>query len=93
METVKESGIQDGGRISRLIATTALAISRSHAAPTHPRKPRTLCACSTDRCGRFTVFWRPPLGSGRIGKHRRAPQEDASKVLALDPRSCSSRRA
>ncbi|KAJ1127969.1 hypothetical protein NDU88_006362 [Pleurodeles waltl] len=26
--------------------------------------PRTLCACSTDRCGRFTAFWRPPLGSG-----------------------------
>ncbi|KAJ1162791.1 hypothetical protein NDU88_003256 [Pleurodeles waltl] len=26
--------------------------------------PRTLCACSTDRCGRFTAFWLPPLGSG-----------------------------
>ncbi|KAJ1096201.1 hypothetical protein NDU88_001345 [Pleurodeles waltl] len=26
--------------------------------------PRTLCACSTDRCGRFTAFWRPLLGSG-----------------------------
>ncbi|KAJ1196166.1 hypothetical protein NDU88_000039 [Pleurodeles waltl] len=53
--------------------------------------PRTLCACSMDRCGRFTAFWRPLLGSGRIGKHRRAPQEDASAALALDPRSCSSR--
>ncbi|KAJ1179909.1 hypothetical protein NDU88_005140 [Pleurodeles waltl] len=53
--------------------------------------PRTLCACSTDRCGRFTAFWRPLLGSGRVGKHRRAPQEDASAALPLDPRSCSSR--
>ncbi|KAJ1119665.1 hypothetical protein NDU88_007850 [Pleurodeles waltl] len=52
---------------------------------------QTLCACSTDRCGRFTAFWRHPLGSGRVGKHRRAPQEDASVALALDPRSCSSR--
>ncbi|KAJ1150324.1 hypothetical protein NDU88_003118 [Pleurodeles waltl] len=53
--------------------------------------PRTLCACSTDRCECFTAFWRPLLGSGRIGKHRRAPQEDARAALALDPRSCSSR--
>ncbi|KAJ1139882.1 hypothetical protein NDU88_006245 [Pleurodeles waltl] len=50
--------------------------------------PRTLCTCSTDRCGRFTAFWRPLLGSGRVGKHQRAPQEDASAALTLDPRSC-----
>ncbi|KAJ1217170.1 hypothetical protein NDU88_004765 [Pleurodeles waltl] len=53
--------------------------------------PRMLCACSTDRWGRFTTFWQPPLGSGHVGKHRRGPHEDASAALALDPRSCSSR--
>ncbi|KAJ1156693.1 hypothetical protein NDU88_009411 [Pleurodeles waltl] len=26
--------------------------------------PRILYACSTDRCGHFMAFWRPPLGSG-----------------------------
>ncbi|KAJ1204232.1 hypothetical protein NDU88_008013 [Pleurodeles waltl] len=49
--------------------------------------PRMPCACSTDRCRCFTAFWRPPLGSARDGKHRRAPQEDVSAALTLDPRS------
>ncbi|KAJ1101458.1 hypothetical protein NDU88_006526, partial [Pleurodeles waltl] len=30
----------------------------------------------------------PRKDRGRDGKHRRAPQEDASAALALDPRSC-----
>ncbi|KAJ1138996.1 hypothetical protein NDU88_005375 [Pleurodeles waltl] len=33
----------------------------------------------------------PRKDRGRDGKHRRAPHEDASAALALDPRSCSSR--
>ncbi|KAJ1203749.1 hypothetical protein NDU88_007530 [Pleurodeles waltl] len=38
--------------------------------------PRTLCACSTDRCGRFTTFWRPLLGSGA---RRQAPEGPARR--------------
>ncbi|KAJ1082736.1 hypothetical protein NDU88_002901 [Pleurodeles waltl] len=38
--------------------------------------PRTLCACSTDRCGRFTAFCRPPLGSG---PRRQAPEGPARR--------------
>ncbi|KAJ1205218.1 hypothetical protein NDU88_000653 [Pleurodeles waltl] len=36
--------------------------------------PRTPCACSTDRCGRFTAFWRPPQGSW---PRRQAPEGPA----------------
>ncbi|KAJ1157703.1 hypothetical protein NDU88_010403 [Pleurodeles waltl] len=38
--------------------------------------PRTLYACSTDRCGRFTAFWRPLLGSG---PRRQAPEGPARR--------------
>ncbi|KAJ1199557.1 hypothetical protein NDU88_003391 [Pleurodeles waltl] len=38
--------------------------------------PRTLCACSTDRCRRFMAFWRPPLGSGQ---RRQAPEGPARR--------------
>ncbi|KAJ1158921.1 hypothetical protein NDU88_011593 [Pleurodeles waltl] len=38
--------------------------------------PRTLGACSTDCCGRFTAFWRPPLGSG---PQRQAPEGPARR--------------
>ncbi|KAJ1130969.1 hypothetical protein NDU88_009313 [Pleurodeles waltl] len=38
--------------------------------------PRTLCACSTDRCGRFTAFWRPLLG---LGPRRQAPEGPARR--------------
>ncbi|KAJ1082425.1 hypothetical protein NDU88_002593 [Pleurodeles waltl] len=38
--------------------------------------PRTLCACSTDRCGRLTAFWRPLLGSG---PRRQAPEGPARR--------------
>ncbi|KAJ1084110.1 hypothetical protein NDU88_004264 [Pleurodeles waltl] len=41
--------------------------------------PRTLCACSTDRCGRFTAFWRPPLGSE---PRRQAPEGPARRCGA-----------
>ncbi|KAJ1115699.1 hypothetical protein NDU88_003921 [Pleurodeles waltl] len=50
--------------------------------------PGSLCACSTDRCGRFTAFWRPLLGSGPRRQAPEGPQKDASAALALDPRSC-----
>ncbi|KAJ1098011.1 hypothetical protein NDU88_003127 [Pleurodeles waltl] len=38
--------------------------------------PLTLCACSTDRCGRFTAFWWPLLGS-RL--RRQAPEDPARR--------------
>ncbi|KAJ1219257.1 hypothetical protein NDU88_006826 [Pleurodeles waltl] len=38
--------------------------------------PRTLGACSTDCCGRFTAFWRPLLGSG---PRRQAPEGPARR--------------
>ncbi|KAJ1153274.1 hypothetical protein NDU88_006035 [Pleurodeles waltl] len=38
--------------------------------------PRTLCACSTDRCGSLTAFWRPLLGSG---PRRQAPEGPARR--------------
>ncbi|KAJ1171493.1 hypothetical protein NDU88_003354 [Pleurodeles waltl] len=38
--------------------------------------PRTLFACSTDRCGRFTVLWRPLLGSE---PRRQAPEGPARR--------------
>ncbi|KAJ1176979.1 hypothetical protein NDU88_002246 [Pleurodeles waltl] len=38
--------------------------------------PRTLCACSTDRCRCFTAFWRPLLGSG---PRRQTPEGPARR--------------
>ncbi|KAJ1193000.1 hypothetical protein NDU88_002306 [Pleurodeles waltl] len=38
--------------------------------------PRTLCACSTDRCGCFTAFWWPLLG---LGPRRQAPEGPARR--------------
>ncbi|KAJ1115092.1 hypothetical protein NDU88_003320 [Pleurodeles waltl] len=38
--------------------------------------PRTACACSTDRCGRFTAFWWPPQGSW---PRRQAPEGPARR--------------
>ncbi|KAJ1187325.1 hypothetical protein NDU88_004102 [Pleurodeles waltl] len=38
--------------------------------------PRIPCACSTDRCGHFTAFWRPLLGSG---PRRQAPEGPARR--------------
>ncbi|KAJ1143130.1 hypothetical protein NDU88_009441 [Pleurodeles waltl] len=46
--------------------------------------PRLPCACSTDRCWRFTVFWRLPPGSWPRGQ---APEDAARRIerCALSP--------
>ncbi|KAJ1138430.1 hypothetical protein NDU88_004816 [Pleurodeles waltl] len=80
LKWLMSGGIQDGGRISRLIATTALA---------HPQTTRgSRSPAATDA---FRLSGGPCQDRGRNGRHRWAPQEYASVTLAPDPRSYPSR--
>ncbi|KAJ1192279.1 hypothetical protein NDU88_001590 [Pleurodeles waltl] len=70
-------GIQDGGRISRLIDTTSLD---------HPQTARGFHSpadAADAAAGTSRPSGGPRKDRGRDGKHRRAPQEDASAALAL----------
>ncbi|KAJ1191126.1 hypothetical protein NDU88_000442 [Pleurodeles waltl] len=45
--------------------------------------PRTLCAGSTDRCGRFSAFWWSLPGSGRFSLSDQSKDSDLDEEIPL----------
>ncbi|KAJ1203372.1 hypothetical protein NDU88_007159 [Pleurodeles waltl] len=84
------SGIQDGGWIFRLIATTVLAHPLA-ARGSHSPATKAVDSADTARLQHGPLAGSFPMDRGREGKHRRAPQEESSAALVPEPHSSSFR--